>query len=96
MCRPLLICAILAAFSIGSSLVIANDLIEGSDPRAQPIKKALADVVEQIEAGDFDKAKALYAGSGADLELLKAYPGLFADPARDGPPCGLMSFIRKS
>ncbi len=98
--RPLLICVIVAAFFFASSSAFASDLVEGGDPRAQPIKKALADVVEQIEAGDFDKAKAIYAGQGADLELLKAYVdgvaaakamraemnAKFGDQMKDDPP----------
>jgi hypothetical protein len=48
-------------------------LVDGSDPRAKPIKDAVAVLVKQITAGDFDKAKAEYAGEKKDLELLKAY-----------------------
>jgi hypothetical protein len=51
----------------------AGDLVEGSDARAEPMKAAVAALAKQIDAGDFDKAKAEYAGDGADLDLLKAY-----------------------
>lgn len=50
-----------------------QSLVEGSDERAKPIKQAVASLVKQIEGGALDKAKAEYAGTGADLDLLKAY-----------------------
>ena len=48
-------------------------LVEGSDPRAKPMKDAVAALVKQITAGDFNKAKSEYAGDKTDLDLLKAY-----------------------
>ncbi|MFI5379706.1 MAG: hypothetical protein ACHRHE_10440 [Tepidisphaerales bacterium] len=63
----------LAGLSVGGLRTVAGGLVQGSDARAEPMKQALAALVEQIEGGDFDKAKAVYAGDKADVELLKAY-----------------------
>jgi hypothetical protein len=72
--RRHLICPIFASlFFVSVSHSMADDLVEGSDPKVKPIKQTVAALVEQIEAGDFAKAKTFYAGDGADLELLKSY-----------------------
>ena len=73
MCRTQFVCAMLVGIFIVGSRSIAGDLVEGSDDRAKPMKQALAALIKEIDGGDFEKAKALYAGSGADLDLLKAY-----------------------
>jgi hypothetical protein len=56
-----------------ASVVQGGELIEGSDARAKPFKEAVAALSKEIGTGSLEKAKAVYAGDGADLELLKAY-----------------------
>lgn len=73
MFRRLSIGAAVAGVLIACSLAVAGDSIQGSNPRAEPIKQALAALVKGIESGDFEKAKAVYAGDKADLDLLKVY-----------------------
>jgi hypothetical protein len=51
----------------------AAGLIEGSDPRAEPFKKAVATLAKELSSGSLEKAQSAYVGEGADLELLKAY-----------------------
>jgi hypothetical protein len=93
---------ILAGLVISTSLAVAGDLVEGSDARAEPMKKALAALVKEIGAGDIKKAEALYAGEKTDVELLKAYVDGVAgakamraaiaakfDDNPDHPPAGL-------
>jgi hypothetical protein len=58
---------------VAAPVFSAVALIEGSDARAEPFKKAVAALSKDIAAGSLDKAKADYAGTGADLDLLKAY-----------------------
>lgn len=65
--------AILAGLAICASRLVASDLVEGSDVRAEPMKKALDALVKAIGSGDVEKAEALYAGDKTDVELLKAY-----------------------
>ena len=48
-------------------------LIEGSDPRAEPFKEAVAALAKAIGAGSLEDARAVYAGEGVDLKLLEAY-----------------------
>jgi tetratricopeptide (TPR) repeat protein len=48
-------------------------LILGSHPGATRLKQALANLVEQIMAGDLERANSLFAGTAADLDLLAAY-----------------------
>jgi hypothetical protein len=58
---------------VAVSVASAVTLIEGTDARAEPFKKAVAALSKDIAAGSLDQAKGDYAGTGADLELLKAY-----------------------
>jgi len=67
------VCTILAGVVISASLAVAGGLVEGSDARAEPMKKALAALVKEIGAGDLEKAKALCAGGKTDVEVLAAY-----------------------
>jgi hypothetical protein len=48
-------------------------LIEGSDRRAEPFKKAVAALTTAIGTGSLERAKEAYVGDRADLELLQAY-----------------------
>jgi hypothetical protein len=67
------LCVTLTILSVFAPNSIANELVEGNDVRAEPMKKAVDALVKQIQSGDFDNSKAEYAGEKADLELLKAY-----------------------
>jgi hypothetical protein len=72
--RPIrVVCTMLAGLFVLGSLSFGSELVEGSDPRAEPFKKALAALVKKIDAGDLDGAKALYAGEASDADLLKVY-----------------------
>ena len=56
----------------------AKELIEASNPRAEPFKRAVAALDKAIASGSLEKAKAEYVGDGADLELLSQYVRGFA------------------
>ena len=56
-----------------ASCARAGRLIEGSDPKAEPFKQAVATLAKRLASGELEKAQAAYAGEGIDLELLKAY-----------------------